>query len=117
MKGKRSRKRDYVRVALERSGIDLIDAVLQLDEDHLIVCEVMKALESSKDGLIGKVAMKKALLFVASKYEIDSEALGSIVDELFIPDSKAYSREKLRQALKSKIPAIDKFAPPLPPFD
>lgn len=54
MKGKLSRKRDYVRVALEKSGIDLIDAVLQLDDDHLIVCEVMKALEPSKDGLIDK---------------------------------------------------------------
>ena len=96
MKGKLSRKRDHVRMALEKSGIDLIDAVLQLDDDHLIVCEVMKALELSKDGLIGSKTIKSALSTVAFKYQIEPDQLCSIIDELYIPDTKVYTRDLLR---------------------
>jgi DUF1009 family protein len=73
MAGKNSRKRDFVRLALEKAGVELMDAVLQLDDDHLIVCEVMRSLESSKEDLIGYESLQKSLAFAAEQYGISQK--------------------------------------------
>ena len=71
MAGKSSRKRDFVRLALEKAIMELMDAVMQLDDDHLIVCEVMRSLESSRDDLISYGSIQKSLAIAADQFGID----------------------------------------------
>ena len=123
MQGRPELKRSQIRTSLDEHNVALADTVLPLEENNLIVCEAMKALESSKSGLVSRDEAKKALVKVAKKYGVDQEKCGTLLDSVFDTDvaygSGAVDRESIRRALKSKIPTLDKLTAgvDLPPYE
>jgi hypothetical protein len=86
MQGRPELKRSQIRTGLDKHNVALADTVLPLEENNLIVCEAMKALESSKSGLVSKAEARKALVKVAKKYGIEQEKCGSVLDSVFETD-------------------------------